>query len=217
MTKAIIRLVTCGSVDDGKSTLIGRLLVETDSVPDDTIAAARDVRRAGSTIKKGDIDFSLLTDGLEAEREQGITIDVAYRSMHLRNGRRLIIADAPGHEQYTRNMAVAASRADIGLVLVDATRGIRPQTLRHLHICSLMKVSRIAVVVNKLDGVDYSQDVFETIKSDMQPRSEARRGGPEWRCRWARARRNKSRHMPGPRPTSATNDQLYHASSPHPH
>ena len=127
------------------------------------------MRRAGSTIKKGDIDFSLLTDGLEAEREQGITIDVAYRSMHLRNGRRLIIADAPGHEQYTRNMAVAASRADIGLVLVDATRGIRPQTLRHLHICSLMKVSRIAVVVNKLDGVDYSQDVFETIKSDLQP------------------------------------------------
>ena len=172
MTKAIIRLVTCGSVDDGKSTLIGRLLVETDSVPDDTIAAAKDVRRAGSTIKKGDIDFSLLTDGLEAEREQGITIDVAYRSMQLRNGRRLIIADAPGHEQYTRNMAVAASRADIGLVLVDATRGIRPQTLRHLHICSLMKVSRIAVVINKLDGVDYDESVFETIKRDLQPTIE---------------------------------------------
>jgi bifunctional enzyme CysN/CysC len=98
--------------------------------------------------------------------------------MHLRNGRRLIIADAPGHEQYTRNMAVAASRADIGLVLVDATRGIRPQTLRHLHICSLMKVSRIAVVVNKLDGVDYSQDVFETIKSDLQP-AIARLGLPD--------------------------------------
>jgi bifunctional enzyme CysN/CysC len=169
MTKAIIRLVTCGSVDDGKSTLIGRLLVETDSVPDDTIAAAKDVRRAGSTVKKGEIDFSLLTDGLEAEREQGITIDVAYRSMQLRNGRRLIIADAPGHEQYTRNMAVAASRADIGLVLVDATRGIRPQTLRHLNICSLMKVSRIAVVINKLDGVDYDPSVFETIKRDLQP------------------------------------------------
>ncbi|MFM1926722.1 MAG: hypothetical protein RLZ06_298 [Actinomycetota bacterium] len=168
MTKAIIRLVTCGSVDDGKSTLIGRLLVETDSVPDDTIDAAKDVRRAGSTIKKGEIDFSLLTDGLEAEREQGITIDVAYRSMQLRNGRRLIIADAPGHEQYTRNMAVAASRADIGLVLVDATRGIRPQTLRHLNICSLMKVSRIAVVVNKLDGVGYDEAVFESIKRDLQ-------------------------------------------------
>ncbi len=172
MTKAIIRLVTCGSVDDGKSTLIGRLLVETDSVPDDTISAAKDVRRAGSTIKKGEIDFSLLTDGLEAEREQGITIDVAYRSMQLRNGRRLIIADAPGHEQYTRNMAVAASRADIGLVLVDATRGIRPQTLRHLHICSLMKVSRIAVVVNKLDGVNYDQNVFEQLKLELQPAIE---------------------------------------------
>jgi len=167
MEKPIIRLVTCGSVDDGKSTLIGRLLVETDSVPDDTIDAAKSVRRSGSTIKAGDIDFSLLTDGLEAEREQGITIDVAYRSMNLLNGRRLIIADAPGHEQYTRNMAVAASRADIALVLVDATRGVRTQTLRHLTICSLMGVTRIAVVVNKLDGVDYSQKVFEDIKADL--------------------------------------------------
>lgn len=167
MTKAIIRLVTCGSVDDGKSTLIGRLLVETGSVPEDTIAAAKSVRRAGSTVKLGEIDFSLLTDGLEAEREQGITIDVAYRSMQLRNGRRLIIADAPGHEQYTRNMAVAASRADIGLVLVDATRGIRPQTLRHLYICSLMRVARIAIVVNKLDGVDYSREVFDSIQSHL--------------------------------------------------
>lgn len=167
MEKPIIRLVTCGSVDDGKSTLIGRLLVETDSVPDDTVDAAKSVRRSGSTIKAGEIDFSLLTDGLEAEREQGITIDVAYRSMNLLNGRRLIIADAPGHEQYTRNMAVAASRADIALVLVDATRGVRTQTLRHLTICSLMGVTKIAVVVNKLDGVDYSQKVFEDIKADL--------------------------------------------------
>jgi bifunctional enzyme CysN/CysC len=167
MEKPIIRLVTCGSVDDGKSTLIGRLLVETDSVPDDTVDAAKSVRRSGSTIKAGEIDFSLLTDGLEAEREQGITIDVAYRSMNLLNGRRLIIADAPGHEQYTRNMAVAASRADIALVLVDATRGIRTQTLRHLTICSLMGVTKIAVVVNKLDGVEYSQRVFEKIKADL--------------------------------------------------
>jgi bifunctional enzyme CysN/CysC len=167
MEKPIIRLVTCGSVDDGKSTLIGRLLVETDSVPDDTIDAAKSVRRSGSTIKAGDIDFSLLTDGLEAEREQGITIDVAYRSMNLLNGRRLIIADAPGHEQYTRNMAVAASRADIALVLVDATRGIRTQTLRHLTICSLMRVSKIAVVVNKLDGAGYSQQVFEEIQEGL--------------------------------------------------
>jgi bifunctional enzyme CysN/CysC len=168
MEKPIIRLLTCGSVDDGKSTLIGRLLVETDSVPDDTVDAAKSVRRSGSTIKAGDIDFSLLTDGLEAEREQGITIDVAYRSMNLLNGRRLIIADAPGHEQYTRNMAVAASRADIALVLVDATRGIRTQTLRHLTICSLMGVTKIAVVVNKLDGVDYSEKVFKNIQEGLK-------------------------------------------------
>jgi bifunctional enzyme CysN/CysC len=168
MEKPIIRLVTCGSVDDGKSTLIGRLLVETDSVPDDTVDAAKSVRRSGSTIKAGEIDFSLLTDGLEAEREQGITIDVAYRSMNLLNGRRLIIADAPGHEQYTRNMAVAASRADIALVLVDATRGIRTQTLRHLTICSLMGVTKIAVVINKLDGVDYSEKVFKEVQEDLR-------------------------------------------------
>jgi bifunctional enzyme CysN/CysC len=167
MEKPIIRLVTCGSVDDGKSTLIGRLLVETDSVPDDTVDAAKSVRRSGSTIKSGEIDFSLLTDGLEAEREQGITIDVAYRSMNLLNGRRLIIADAPGHEQYTRNMAVAASRSDIALVLVDATRGIRTQTLRHLTICSLMGVAKIAVVINKLDRLDYSQNLFEEIRDGL--------------------------------------------------
>jgi bifunctional enzyme CysN/CysC len=168
MEKPIIRLVTCGSVDDGKSTLIGRLLVETDSVPDDTVDAAKSVRRSGSTIKAGEIDFSLLTDGLEAEREQGITIDVAYRSMNLLNGRRLIIADAPGHEQYTRNMAVAASRADIALVLVDATRGIRTQTLRHLTICSLMGVTKIAVVINKLDGVEYSEEIYNEIQKGLK-------------------------------------------------
>ena len=168
MEKPIIRLVTCGSVDDGKSTLIGRLLVETDSVPDDTVDAAKSVRRSGSTIKAGEIDFSLLTDGLEAEREQGITIDVAYRSMNLLNGRRRIIADAPGHEQYTRNMAVAASRSDIALVLVDATRGIRTQTLRHLTICSLMAVTKIAVVINKLDGVAYSEKVFKDIQEGLK-------------------------------------------------
>lgn len=165
----IVRLVTCGSVDDGKSTLIGRLLVETGSVPIDTIESAKTTRRTGSTIAAGEIDFSLLTDGLEAEREQGITIDVAYRSMNLRSGARLIIADAPGHEQYTRNMAVAASRADIALVLLDATRGARTQTRRHLNICSLMGVRRIAVVVNKLDSVGYSQSIFEQLQVDLQP------------------------------------------------
>ena len=168
MERSIIRLLTCGSVDDGKSTLIGRLLVETDSIPHDTIDSTRNVRRSGSTIAAGEIDFSLLTDGLEAEREQGITIDVAYRSMSLLDSKRLIISDAPGHEQYTRNMAVAASRADIALVLVDATKGVRTQTLRHLTICSLMGISRVIVAINKLDAMNYSQSVFEEIRGNVQ-------------------------------------------------
>jgi len=168
MSGAIVRLLTCGSVDDGKSTLIGRLLVETDSIPHDTIGAARKVRRTGSTIPAGEIDFSLLTDGLEAEREQGITIDVAYRSMNLLDGKRLIISDAPGHEQYTRNMVVAASRADIALVLVDGIKGVRTQTLRHLTICSLMGVSRVIVAINKLDAVGFDQKVFEDISAEIQ-------------------------------------------------
>ena len=167
MSGAIVRLLTCGSVDDGKSTLIGRLLVETDSIPHDTVGAARKVRRTGSTIPAGEIDFSLLTDGLEAEREQGITIDVAYRSMNLLDGKRLIISDAPGHEQYTRNMVVAASRADIALVLVDGVKGVRTQTRRHLTICSLMGVSRVIVAINKLDAVGFNQKVFNEISADI--------------------------------------------------
>lgn len=167
MSAPLIRLVTCGSVDDGKSTLIGRLLVETNSVPQDTIEQARTVRRTGSTIKAGEIDFSLLTDGLEAEREQGITIDVAYRSMNLPNGRRLIFADAPGHEQYTRNMVVAASRSDIALILVDATRGVREQTLRHLTVVALSGIKTVLLAVNKLDALDYNQIEFEKIKEEV--------------------------------------------------
>ena len=168
MSGAIVRLLTCGSVDEGKSTLIGRLLVETDSIPHDTVGAARKVRRTGSTIPAGEIDFSLLTDGLEAEREQGITIDVAYRSMNLLDGKRLIISDAPGHEQYTRNMVVAASRADIALVLVDGIKGVRTQTLRHLTICSLMGVSRVIVAINKLDAVGFDKKVFDDISVEIQ-------------------------------------------------
>ena len=169
MPRSVIRLLTCGSVDDGKSTLIGRLLVETDSVPHDTIAAARFTRRSGSTITTGEVDYSLLTDGLEAEREQGITIDVAYRSMTLRDGKRLIISDAPGHEQYTRNMVVAASRADIGLVLVDATKGVRTQTLRHSNICAIMGIKQIIVAINKLDAVGFSQEIYKLILSELSP------------------------------------------------
>lgn len=167
MHSPIIRLVTCGSVDDGKSTLIGRLLVETNSVPLDTIEQAKTVRRTGSTIRPGEIDFSLLTDGLEAEREQGITIDVAYRSMTMPNGRRLIIADAPGHEQYTRNMVVAASRSDIALILVDATRGVREQTLRHLTVVALSGISSVLLAVNKLDAINYDKNEFEKITDQL--------------------------------------------------
>ena len=169
MQQPIIRALTCGSVDDGKSTLIGRLLVATDSIPQDTLEAARFTRRSGSTIAAGEVDYSLLTDGLEAEREQGITIDVAYRSMQLGNDQRLILADAPGHEQYTRNMAVAASRADIALVLVDATKGVREQTQRHLTICSVMGVEKIIIIINKLDQFDYSQDKFNEICNQLAP------------------------------------------------
>ena len=162
-TTPVLHLVTCGSVDDGKSTLIGRLLAETDSVPIDQLEYARRTRRGGSTIPVGEIDYSLLTDGLEAEREQGITIDVAYRHMNLPNGRRVLIADSPGHEQYTRNMAVAASNGDVAILLVDAARGVRPQTHRHLTVSALMGVRTVVIAVNKMDLVGYDHATFEEI------------------------------------------------------
>jgi bifunctional enzyme CysN/CysC len=164
----IVRVVACGSVDDGKSTLIGRLLAETESVPDDILDYARNTRRSGSTIPKGEVDYSMLTDGLEAEHEQGITIDVAYRHLYLPSGRRAIIADAPGHEQYTRNMAVAASTADIAILLVDATRGIRPQTHRHLTVCAIMGVRSVIVAINKLDAVGFSHVTFEELAGGVR-------------------------------------------------
>ncbi len=164
----VLRLVACGSVDDGKSTLIGRLLVETDSVPIDQLEYARRTRRGGSTIALGEIDYSLLTDGLEAEREQGITIDVAYRHLNLPSGRRVIIADAPGHEQYTRNMAVAASTADMAFLLVDAARGLRPQTYRHLTVCALMGVRSIVVAINKMDLIGYEQATYEELTGGLR-------------------------------------------------
>jgi bifunctional enzyme CysN/CysC len=164
----IVRIVACGSVDDGKSTLIGRLLAETDSVPDDILEYARTVRRSGSTITKGDVDYSMLTDGLEAEHEQGITIDVAYRHLYLPSGRRAIIADAPGHEQYTRNMAVAASTADVAILLIDATKGIRPQTHRHLTVCAIMGVRTVIAAVNKMDAVDYRHVEFEELAGALR-------------------------------------------------
>ena len=164
----VLHLVTCGSVDDGKSTLIGRLLAETGSVPIDTLEYARRTRRGGSTIPVGEIDYSLLTDGLEAEREQGITIDVAYRHMNLPNGRRVLVADSPGHEQYTRNMAVAASNGDVAILMVDAARGVRAQTHRHLTICALMGVQTIIVAVNKMDLVGYEHATYEEISGAVR-------------------------------------------------
>ncbi|MEV4837980.1 adenylyl-sulfate kinase [Nonomuraea sp. NPDC049486] len=164
---SMLRVVACGSVDDGKSTLIGRLLAGTGGATDDQLDYARRTRRGGSTIAAGAVDYSLLTDGLEAEHEQGITIDVAHRFLDLPSGRRVIIADAPGHEQYTRNMAVAASTADVAVLLVDATKGVREQTHRHLAICALMGVRAVIAVANKLDAVDYDQTVFEKLASEV--------------------------------------------------
>jgi bifunctional enzyme CysN/CysC len=165
---SVLRLIACGSVDDGKSTLIGRLLAETGSVPDDQLDYARRTRRGGSIVPVGEVDYSLLTDGLEAEHEQGITIDVAYRHLDLPSGRRVIIADAPGHEQYTRNMAVATSTADVALLLVDATKGIRAQTRRHLAVCALMGVRTVIAAVNKLDARGYDHVLYEELAGGVR-------------------------------------------------
>ena len=161
-SRDFLRIVACGSVDDGKSTLIGRLLHEAGRVPDDERAAlaARTARRHGT--RGGEIDYALLLDGLDAEREQGITIDVAWR--HLQTAtRRYLIADCPGHEQYTRNMATGASVADLAIVLVDATKGLLPQTFRHTAIASLFGVRHVLLAVNKMDRIGYDQAVFDAI------------------------------------------------------
>ncbi|MEI8080847.1 MAG: GTP-binding protein, partial [Actinomycetes bacterium] len=179
--KVLFRVVTCGSVDDGKSTLLGRLLANTNSLPTDIVEAARHTRRPGSVVPVGEIDYSLVTDGLEAERDQGITIDVAYRHLYLPSGRRAIFADAPGHEQYTRNMAVAASTADVAILLADAHRGTRPQTHRHLIVCALMGVRHILLAVNKLDQIGWDQQVFDQI-SDEVVASAARHGVSNVQC-----------------------------------
>ncbi|MEJ1118380.1 MULTISPECIES: sulfate adenylyltransferase subunit CysN [Phyllobacterium] len=164
--KSLLRFLTCGSVDDGKSTLIGRLLYDTKLIFEDQLAALQNDSRKHGTNGE-DIDFALLVDGLEAEREQGITIDVAYRFFSTPK-RKFIVADTPGHEQYTRNMATGASTADLAIVLVDARQGILRQTRRHSFIASLLGIRNIVLAVNKIDLVDYSQDVFETIVKQYQ-------------------------------------------------
>jgi bifunctional enzyme CysN/CysC len=163
--KDLLRFVAAGSVDDGKSTLIGRLLYESSGIYEDQLA---DVRRASGRkgAAPGDLDLSLLTDGLRAEREQGITIDVAYRYFSTPR-RKFIIADAPGHEQYTRNMATGASTANLAVLLVDATRGVGTQTRRHAFIASLLGISHVLVAVNKMDLAGYSEEVFNRIRADF--------------------------------------------------
>ena len=159
--KELLRFITCGSVDDGKSTLIGRMLYESHMLFDDHLAALEaDSKKDGT--QGGEIDFALLVDGLAAEREQGITIDVAYRFFST-DKRKYIVADTPGHEEYTRNMATGASTADVAIILVDASQGILTQTRRHSFIVSMVGVKRIVLAVNKLDLVNYSQEVFEEI------------------------------------------------------
>jgi sulfate adenylyltransferase subunit 1 len=160
--KDLLRFSTAGSVDDGKSTLIGRLLYDTQSVYDDQVNS---IRGKGTTGQQ--LDFALLTDGLRAEREQGITIDVAYRYFSTPR-RKFIIADTPGHEQYTRNMATGASTADAAIVLVDARKGVLPQSRRHAYIATLLGVRHIIVAVNKMDLVGYGAEIFESIRSEFE-------------------------------------------------
>jgi len=165
-TKSLLRFITCGSVDDGKSTLIGRLLHDTKLLLDDQMAALEaDSLRHGT--QNGEIDFALLVDGLSAEREQGITIDVAYRFFGT-DQRKFIVADCPGHEQYTRNMATGASTADLAVVLVDARKGLLTQTRRHSYIVSLLGIRHVVLAVNKMDLVDYDEAVFDEISAQYR-------------------------------------------------
>ncbi|MEJ0040140.1 MAG: sulfate adenylyltransferase subunit CysN [Gammaproteobacteria bacterium] len=163
-TKGLLRFLTCGSVDDGKSTLIGRLLYDTKLILEDQLLALeKDSRKHGTTGE--DIDLALLVDGLEAEREQGITIDVAYRFFSTPR-RSFIVADTPGHEQYTRNMATGASNSDAAVILIDARKGVLTQTRRHSYICSLLGIRHVAVAVNKIDLVEFSGERFHHIMGD---------------------------------------------------
>ncbi|MDW9590382.1 sulfate adenylyltransferase subunit CysN [Sinorhizobium meliloti] len=164
--KSLLRFLTCGSVDDGKSTLIGRLLYDSQMILDDQLASLKKDSRNRHVGEEG-IDFSLLVDGLVAEREQGITIDVAYRFFST-DRRKFIVADTPGHEQYTRNMATGASNADVALLLVDARKGLLTQTRRHSFILSLFGVKHVALVVNKIDLMDHSQEVFTRIEAEYR-------------------------------------------------
>ena len=164
--KTMLRFITCGSVDDGKSTLIGRLLYDSKLVFEDHLAMLEsDSRKVGT--QGGELDFALLVDGLAAEREQGITIDVAYRFFSTER-RKFIVADTPGHEQYTRNMVTGASTADVAVILIDARKGVLTQTRRHSYLISLLGIRHVVLAINKLDLVDYSEEVFDAIQADYR-------------------------------------------------
>ncbi|MEK9727693.1 MAG: GTP-binding protein, partial [Candidatus Margulisiibacteriota bacterium] len=164
--KSLLRFITCGSVDDGKSTLIGRLLYESKLIYEDQLAALeKDSKKVGT--QGDDIDFALLVDGLASEREQGITIDVAYRYFST-DKRKFIVADTPGHEQYTRNMATGASTAELAILMVDARHGIMTQTRRHSTIVHLLGVKKIVLAINKMDLVNYDQTIYDQIITDYQ-------------------------------------------------
>jgi len=169
LTKEIelLRLVTVGSVDDGKSTLIGRLLVDTKGAFEDQLMAVRKKKGLKKVASAAEIDLAMLTDGLSAEREQGITIDVAYRYFATPK-RKFIMADCPGHEQYTRNMVTGASTANAAIILIDARNGVMAQTKRHTHILGLLGIPHLIVAVNKMDLVEHDQAVFESIRAEMQ-------------------------------------------------
>ena len=164
--KTLLRFITCGSVDDGKSTLIGRLLYESNVLLEDQLSALESDSKKHGT-QGGELDFALLVDGLSAEREQGITIDVAYRFFATEK-RKFIVADTPGHEQYTRNMITGASTADVAVILIDARKGVLTQTRRHSYLVSLIGIRRVVLAINKLDMVGYSQEVFEQIDADYR-------------------------------------------------
>ena len=152
-TKDILKFITCGSVDDGKSTLIGRLLYDTQLIFDDQLSSLEiDSKKVGT--QGNDIDLALLVDGLSSEREQGITIDIAHRYFTTKK-RKFVVLDTPGHTEYTRNMATGASNADLAIILIDASKGILPQTRRHSYICSLMGIKDLIIAVNKIDLVKY--------------------------------------------------------------
>src|SRR5258707_6807170 len=163
LNKDLLRFTTAGSVDDGKSTLIGRLLHDSKMVYEDQLAS---VKKSRINRSSGPIDFSLITDGLRAEREQGITIDVGYR-YYATARRKFIIADTPGHEQYTRNMATGASTADLAVILIDGEKGLLPQTLRHAYIASLLGIRSVVAAINKMDLVEYREERFLELKQEF--------------------------------------------------